>query len=172
MRPWVCFSWDAKQLGGITWSVPPLSIRVAAKDEGDVVLKTILTAFGLDSTWSDVHRRLEDFMEESVREAFRQSDPPCIVAVHGSRIIGASLLDPAAASANHLVSGPMILHEYRNRGVGSALLAASLAFIRDRDVPVVRGVTRADSTTARFVYPKFSGVSAAGEFYPLERAEA
>jgi ribosomal protein S18 acetylase RimI-like enzyme len=66
----------------------------------------------------------------------------------------------------------MILHEYRNRGVGSALLAASLAFIRDRDVPVVRGVTRADSTTARFVYPKFSGVSAAGEFDPLERAEA
>jgi hypothetical protein len=172
MKRWVCFSWDAKNLGGIAWNVPPLSIRVATKDEDEDVQRTILTAFGLDPSWSDLQRRLEDFIGGSVKESFKQSDPPCIVAVHGNRIIGASLLDPSKDAGNHLVSGPMILHEYRNRGVGTALLAASLAFIRDRDVPVVRGVTREESTTARFVYPKFSGVAAAGDFDPLGAAKA
>lgn len=168
MKRWVCFSWEAANLAGISWEVPPLSIRVATRDEAEVVERTILTAFGLDPSWSDLQRRLEDFIGDSVRESFKQSDPPCIVAVHGSRIVGASLLNPAPDAANHLVSGPMILHEYRNRGVGTALLAASLAFIRDRDVPVIRGVTRDESTTARFVYPKFSGSAAAGDFDPLD----
>jgi GNAT superfamily N-acetyltransferase len=62
----------------------------------------------------------------------------------------------------------MILHEYRNRGVGSGLLAASLGFLRDKGLSKVRGVTRANSTVARFVYPKFSSSQTPYNHDPLQ----
>ena len=97
-------------------------------------------------------------MERFVDDAFDKGRemPSCVVAQHGSRIIGVSVLDADPDSLNHLSSGPVILHEYRNRGLGSALLAASLNFLRQEGLSKVRGVTRANSTAARAA----SGVSA------------
>jgi GNAT superfamily N-acetyltransferase len=64
----------------------------------------------------------------------------------------------------------MILHEYRNRGVGSGLLAASLILLRDRGVKKAHGVTRANSTVSRFVYPKFSSIQSPYNQDPLQPA--
>jgi GNAT superfamily N-acetyltransferase len=98
-------------------------------------------------------------MGRYVERAFDRPDPSCIVSLHGQRVIGASLLDADPDVGNHLLSGPMLLHEeYRNRGVGSGLLAASLLFLRDKGLSKVRGVTRANSTVSRFVYTKFSSI--------------
>jgi GNAT superfamily N-acetyltransferase len=112
-------------------------------------------------------RRLEEGMKRHIKRVFEDDEPPCIVVKHGTRIIGASLLllDPAAES--HLLSGPMILHEYRNRGVGSGLLAASLEHLRSRGVSAARGITRANSVVERFIYPKYSGASAPWAGDPL-----
>ncbi|MFZ4776863.1 MAG: GNAT family N-acetyltransferase [Terrimicrobiaceae bacterium] len=134
-------------------------LRPAEKAEEEGVAKAIKSAFWMDSAWADVSRPLTEKLAEDLEEAFSHPEPSCVVLVHGNRVIGASVLDATPDAANHLVSGPCILHEYRNRGLASGLLAASLAFLEKKEVPLARGLTRANSLTARFIYSKFGGVS-------------
>jgi GNAT superfamily N-acetyltransferase len=159
MHSWVCFEWDVATADLAVRTPTPLVVRGAERDEEKTVSKVVRTAFSMDSAWGDISRRLDEAMEKFVDEAFdkSQGSPACVVALHGPRIIGVSVLEADPDSPNHLVSGPMILHEYRNRGLGTALLAASLDFLRGKGLAKVRGVTRANSTAARFIYTKFSG---------------
>ena len=172
MHPWLCFEWDIAT--GDFSSPPPSSlvIRPANRDEEEVVDKVVRTAFSMDSSWGDISRRLDESMARFVEEAFDKSreTPSCVVAQHGSRIIGVSVLDADPDSLNHLSSGPMILHEYRNRGLGSALLAASLNFLRSEGLTKVHGVTRANSTAARFIYTKFGSHQISCALDPLQVA--
>lgn len=156
MISWVCFQWDLSSVQCPSPAISPLSIRPARSSDAKTVLKVINTAFELDSAWGDVVRPIQEKMKRHVNSAFENEEPACVVVQHGSRIIGASLLDLDPVADNHLLSGPMILHEYRNRGVGSGLLAASLEHLRSRGVAKALGVTRANSVVARFIYPKFS----------------
>lgn len=168
MISWICFKWELASLDLPLPSIAPLVLRPAEKGEQETVLRVLLTAFAMDTAWGDISRRLEEGMGHYVEQAFDRPDPSCIVALHGSRVIGASLLDANPDAGNHLVSGPMILHEYRNRGVGSGLLASSLIFLREKGVKKAHGVTRANSTVSRFVYPKFSSVQSPYNQDPLQ----
>ena len=170
MISWICFEWELASLELPVPSIQPLVLRAAEKGEEDTVLKVLLSAFAMDTAWGDISRKLEEGMGRYVEQAFDRPDPSCIVALHGQRVIGASLLDADADAGNHLISGPMISHEYRNRGVGSGLLAASLIFLRDRGVKKAHGVTRANSTVSRFVYPKFSSIQSPYNQDPLQPA--
>jgi GNAT superfamily N-acetyltransferase len=168
MISWICFEWELASLELPVPSISPLILRPAEKGEEETVLKALLSAFAMDTAWGDISRKLEEGMGRYVAQAFDRPDPSCIVALHGQRVIGASLLDSDPDAGNHLISGPMILHEYRNRGVGSGLLAASLIFLRDRGVKKAHGVTRVNSTVSRFVYPKFSSLQSPYNQDPLQ----
>ncbi len=168
MISWICFEWELASLELPVPSVPPFVLRAAERGQEETTLKVLLSAFAMDTAWGDISRRLEEGMVHYVKQAFDKPDPSCIVALHGQRVIGASLLDSNPDAENHLLSGPMILHEYRNRGVGSGLLAASLIFLRDKGLTKARGVTRANSTVSRFVYPKFSSVQTPYNQDPLQ----
>lgn len=157
MIAWVRFEWDLSKGAVPVPALPPLSMHTATPNEQETVQHVILTAFELDSTWGDVMRPVKESMERHVERSFDTNEPACVVVKHGSRIIGASLLSLDPTAENHLLSGPMILHEYRNRGVGSTLLAASLEHLRSRGNMKVHGITRANSVVERFIYPKFSG---------------
>ncbi len=173
MHTWICFEWET---AGTDLAVPApasVSIRVAVRDDEEVVAKVVRTAFSMDPAWGDISRRLDESMERFVDEAFAKGreKPSCVVAQHGTRIIGVSVMDSNPDSSNHLPSGPMILHEYRNRGLGTALLAASLEFLRASGLAKVRGVTRANSTAARFIYTKFGSHQVPYALDPLQTAE-
>jgi ribosomal protein S18 acetylase RimI-like enzyme len=163
MTSWICFEWQTHSLPDVSLLVAPLVVRAAKKSDFEVVAKVLKSAFSADSTWGDVNRVVAVKLAEDTGEVFSVEDPHCLVIVHGARVIGASLLDVRPDAPNHLLSGPCILHEYRNRGLASALLAASLNHLFQNDIPLARGITKEHSLTARFVYPKFGGVS-----HPLE----
>lgn len=168
MLSWICFEWELSSLDIPVPSTAPLVIRAALPGEKETVLKVLLSAFSMDSSWGDISRRLEEGIGYFVNRAFEKAEPSCIVALHGQRIIGASVLDTSAEAENHLLSGPMILHEYRNRGLGSGMLAASLAFLKGKGVLKARGVTRANSISARFIYTKFSSTQSPFTLDPLQ----
>ena len=168
MFSWICFEWELSSLDLPVQSTAPLIIRAAQPSEKAVVLKVLLNAFSMDSSWGDISRRLQEGIGYFVDRAFEKGDPSCIVALHGQRIIGASLLDTNTEATNHLLSGPMILHEYRNRGLGSGMLAASLAFLKDKGVSKALGVTRGNSISARFIYTKFSSAQSPFSLDPLQ----
>lgn len=159
MISWLCFEWKTAGLPKTEAPFHPLVLRPAGQEEKEGVAKAIKSAFSMDSAWGDVSRPLADKLALDIEAAFSDADPSCVVLAHGSRVIGASVLNIDPDADNHLVSGPCIVHEYRNRGLASGLLAASIAFLGQKDIPVARGLTRANSITARFIYPKFSGAS-------------
>lgn len=138
----------------------PYTFRRANAEEAPIVERTILAAFSQDSGWSDDTRVFVESLESKIETAFENDPPLCVVAQHGSRIIGASLLTSAVDAPNHLLSGPCILHEYRSRGIGSALLHASLMALRDGGLAVAHGMAPMRSPAAKYVYPKFGGVAA------------
>ncbi len=160
--PWLRFTWACDKVP----AVPVVGdlIRPASREEAEQVVKVILLSFSMDSTWNDSLSKVEEYITASVARLFNEEDPLCLVIPKGNRIIAASLLDPESGAVSSLVSGPSVLMEYRNRGIGSRLLHASLAALRDRGLSSATGITRTRTTAALHVYPKFGGIGEAVQF--------
>jgi GNAT superfamily N-acetyltransferase len=155
--PWLRFTWKASSLG----TAPAGSdlIRRATREEGDKVLRVLLLSLSMDSAWNDSFAQAERYLSEAVARIFNATEPLCLVIPKGKRMIAASLLDPDPESQAHLVSGPSVLMEYRNRGIGSRLLHASLTALAEAGVTSPSGITRDKTVSAKHVYPKFGGIS-------------
>ena len=152
---WVRFSWQTASIGSAP--VGDDLIRPATREEGEDVLRVLLLALSMDAAWNDFFIRAEHYLREAVGRIFNAEDPLCLVIPKGKRLLAASLLDPSAEAPFHLVSGPSVLMEYHNRGIGSRLLHASLSELRGRGLDTATGITRDKTITARHVYPKFGG---------------
>ena len=163
---WMRFTWDLSKLPPLKGEVDShYPIRVANQDDEKSVRSVISSAFSLDMDWSDTLKSLRDHFEAQIDKVFTEKEVPCVVVLHGTRIIGASSLDTNKDAENHLLSGPCVLNEYRNRGLGTTLLHRSLMFLRDAGMDKARGVTKYNVPAAKFIYPKFNSVS---EQYDIE----
>ena len=158
--PWRRFSWSLPSI----LSIAPTSqsgdvIRLARREEGEEVLQTILLSLSMDSAWNDSFVKAEHYLTAAVSGLFNEQEPFCLVIQKGNRLIAASLLDPDPESVQQLVSGPMVTMEYRNRGIGSRLLHASLVALQERGLATASGITRERTVAARHVYAKFGSAS-------------
>ena len=164
---WLKFLWDLRTFEAPASELPShYVIRRAARTEEDVVRKAIFSAFSLDSDWSDSLNRIWPTLNVQIEDAFKSKEPKCLVLTHGTRVIGTSILSTEADAAYQVVSGPCILVEYRNRGLGSVLLAASLTFLREAGLDSASGITKKTIPAAKFVYHKFGGRSEPYESEP------
>jgi len=159
VSPWVRFTWQTKSIPE-TLNAESFSdfIRPAAKDESGKVLDVIMHSLSMDSAWNDSMMKVDQYLRDAVSRIFEQEEPLCLVISKGNRFIAASLLDAASDVPNQLLSGPVVLVEYRNRGIGSRLLHASLLALKERGLASIGGVTRINTIASRYVYPKFEGV--------------
>jgi len=98
--------------------------------------------------------------------AFQRETVPAIVITHGPRIIAASVLNTDPDADSNLISGPSVLSEYGNRGLGTALLHASLQQLGEAGLVQAAGITKENSTACKFVYPKFGSEGKACEYVP------
>lgn len=152
---WKRFRWDLTRLEGALNIADHYTIRAAQKDELDAIKKVISSAFSMDMAWTNAFKTLTPDLLKFIEDQFPEHAENTQVILHGSRIIGVSVIHPHSEAANHLITGPSILHEYRNRGLGSALLKASLEMLQKSGLTHAFGVTVDRSVAARFVYPKF-----------------
>ena len=167
LNNWLKFIWDLKTFEAPKSDLPShYVIRKAARNEEEVVRKAIFSAFSLDSDWSDSLNRIWPTLNGQIGEVFNVKEPKCLVLTHGTRVIGASILSTDVEAANQVVSGPCILVEYRNRGLGTQLLAASLALLNEAGLEIVSGITKKNIPAAKFVYHKFGGRSEVCENEP------
>ncbi len=156
---WLRFEWDLKKIPSDEPKVPsPFVLSRAQKNDHDAVQKVATSAFSMDTGWSDIQKSFAETILRNVRAGFEKDPPDCVILQHGSRIIGASIVNPGVGAENHLTTGPCVLHEYRGRGLGTALLRASLGQLRDAGLARAYGVAREKTAAARFVYPKFGGL--------------
>lgn len=164
---WMRFTWELSKLPALKGELDShYHVRVATADDEKSVRSVIASAFSLDMDWSDTLKNLREHFEAQIDNVFEEKEVPCMLVLHGSRIIGASALNTAKESENHLVSGPCILSEYRNRGLGTTLLYRSLQLLRDAGLEKAHGITKSNVPAAKFIYPKFNSASTPYDFEP------
>jgi len=164
---WKRFTWDLTQLPAPeSMPVHPYTVRPAFGDDSEAVSKIILSAFTLDSAWSDTFANIREWLSNQILAAFEREAAPAVVITHGARVIAASSLSTDVDADTHLISGPCVSMEYRNRGLGSALLFHTLSQLRQAGLRQVHGITKNAITATKFVYPKFGGVVEDYEFHP------
>jgi predicted GNAT family acetyltransferase len=157
---WQRFHWNLeKTLDASRPVAPPFVFRKAEPADLDAVLKVVSSALLMERAWTGTGSDFSRDLDKRCEQAFAGESPACMVVQHGTRVIGASVLDLAEEAEFHLITGPCILHEYRSRGFGSALLQQSLERLCDEGLQRAAALARVNSTTARFVYPKFGGVA-------------
>jgi GNAT superfamily N-acetyltransferase len=157
---WKRFTWDLSKLPPADSTLPAhYAVRPAMKEDVKPAHDVIFSAFSLDAAWSDTLKSFRARLEAQLDGAFAKPDPSVLVITHGQRIIAASLLSADPGGENHLLSGPCVLAEYRNRGLGTALLRKSLEYLRDAGLTTAFGVCKEMAPTAKFVYRKFGSTS-------------
>ena len=158
---WQRFTWDLTKVPSAGSEIPaPYQLRDATAEEEDIIQKVTYSAFSMDSGWGNLQSPFVENIRKQVAAAFeKDAKSRCLALLHGSRIIGSSVLGLEDGAANHLVTGPCILHEYRSRGLGSHMLHSSLLALREAGLKKAFGVTREKTTSARFIYPKYGGTT-------------
>ncbi len=160
--PWNHFVWQTASFSTPLILNPPFSVRRARLEEKEKATQVALLSLKMNTEWHDATDVASACIKEAAEAAFFEgSEPSCLVIAHGQRIIGVSILNLHSDAPYHLATGPWVLMEYRNRGLGSALLHASVQELAQHGLTEARGMTRANSITARFVYSKFGGIMSA-----------
>jgi GNAT superfamily N-acetyltransferase len=168
---WKRFSWELQnvpQRGPA--NLPSFQIKPATKEDERAATEVIMNALTLDYGWGDNFRAFRHMLESQLEAAFERPPVPVMTVRHGQRIIAASLLNMEADAETHLLSGPCVLAEYRNRGIGSALLQESLHSLTAAGLSRAHGICLDRSSVEKFVYRKFGSVSEPYDFEPAALA--
>ena len=164
---WKRFTWQLPKLPPLEQTLPAhFVVRPATREEAKAVVHVIMTSFSLDSAWSDSLNLFRDRLEMQLDLAFHRESIPALVITHGPRIIAASALNTEIEAESHLVSGPCVLSEYCNRGLGTSLLHASLRQLCEAGLTRASGITKENTPACKFVYRKFGAESASYEYSP------
>lgn len=171
---WVRFTWE---LDGLSPAPVPLPSRYAVRlvheaEERAAVWKVVADSLAMDSTWNETFNEICPLLRAQTDEVFdvgpgQRPEASCLALTHGARIIGVSVFTADPEAENHLLTGPCVFMEYRNRGLGTCLLDHTLRELRESGVSRAHGVTKRAAGAARFVYPKFEGISADFELEAL-----
>jgi len=154
---WKRFTWELSQLPPLKNPLPePYVVRPAGRDEYKQVAHVVFTSLTLDASWCDALQLFRDRLASQIEHAFLKETSPSLVIVHGSRIIAASVLTTDPGAISQLISGPCVLGEYGNRGIGTALLHQTLEHLRSLGLERASAVTKDNVPACKFVYPKFS----------------
>ena len=159
LAPWVRFTWNLSELAGLEAALPPHYHFAPARGSDEKELRTVITrAVAHESSWGDSIQEINGMIDAWLERAFERENAGLPLTLrHGLRIIGAAILLPDAAAENHLSPGPCVLLEYRNRGLGTALLGESLRQLREAGLSHAAARAKLNSPVAKFLYPKFNG---------------
>ena len=165
---WVRFSWDLTKLPPLGCKLPEhYEIAPASREDEAELRKVISRSIVLDATWNPAMQEVMQTINTWLDEAFASPTSIFLALRHGARIIGASILSPDSVRENHLVPGPCVLVEYRNRSFGTGLLEHSLQALREAGVTRAIAASKENAPVAKFLYPKFNGVLTPGDHTPL-----
>jgi GNAT superfamily N-acetyltransferase len=153
----VRYRWNLAELTPSEASMPgPYTLRAAGEQEMEDALRVIQASYNLDPEWSGCAKYIDETVLPGVRKAF-EGEATCLFLLHGNRVIAASAYHPEPENGIHLVSGPCVLIEYRNRGIGGALLHATLEALRSHGAKEAIGQVRPGTPSAKFLCSKFGG---------------
>ena len=162
---WVHFTWELDKLPTLSAALPAHYFLTSANRADEKELRAVIErSFVQDTSWGDAIHEVNSMLNGWLERAFEpEKSGICLALRHGLRMIGASILVPDPTAGNHLTPGPCVLMEYRNRGLGTALLEESLRQLRAAGLSRAAGLTKKNAPAAKFLYPKFNGVVTSGD---------
>jgi hypothetical protein len=162
---WVRFTWDLDKLPTLGPALPAHYSFNAASHADEKELRAVIgRSFAHDTSWGDAIHAVNGMLDGWLERAFEpEKSGICLTLRHGLRMIGAAILIPDPATENHLSPGPCVLMEYRNRGLGTALLGESLRQLHEAGLSRAAALTKNNAPVAKFLYPKFNGVLIPGD---------
>lgn len=165
---WIRFTWDLTQLPMFESTLPEhYEIGPATAEDEMELRKIISTSFVLDPMWSPALQEVTEKIEPWLERAFASSDCIFLALRHGTRIIGASVLCTQADADLHLIPGPCISMEYRNRGFGSRLFEKALTRLREAGLTQATGIAKENVPASKFLYRKFNATPSSYDSTPL-----
>ncbi|MGH8094283.1 MAG: GNAT family N-acetyltransferase [Chthoniobacterales bacterium] len=161
---WVRFTWELDKLPAATPALPEhYHFALVGPAQEKELRAVIARCFAHDTSWGDAIHEINAMLAGWLERAFDpEKSSVCIALCHGSRIIGATILDPEPTAADHLAPGPCVQMEYRNRGLGAALLGEGLRRLQEAGLTRVSAPAKRNGPVAKFLYPKFNGTVIAG----------
>lgn len=167
------FTWELKNLPPNAGEIPePYVLRTAGEEEADQAMSLVQSCYNLDPEWSGCALHIKGSVLPGVMKTMAK-EASCLFVQHGNRVIGVSVFDCEPEHGGvHLVTGPCVLIEYCNRGIGGALLGATLSALRERGLSVAHGQTRPKSSSAKYLCAKFGGMAVPTEDPAPVRADA
>jgi GNAT superfamily N-acetyltransferase len=161
---WVRFTWDLDKLTTLSSARPDRYHITLARPGDEKELRALFArSFAHDTSWGDaiheVTAMLNGWLEQTLAP---ETNCVCLALRHGARMIGATVVRPDPLAEDHLIPGPCVQMEYRNRGLGTALLAAALSQLQEAGLQRAVALARANGPVARYLYPKFNGEMMAG----------
>ena len=164
---WIRFTWD---LPALSLSEPALpehyQIAPATAEDEKEMRKVISSSLTLDPTWNPAMQEVMQTIDGWLAVASGTDKSVFLALRHGLRIIGAAVISLDPTAENHLLPGPCIMMEYRNRGFGTQLLERSLASLRSAGLVRASAIGRANSPVTKFLYTKFRSTTAPHEISP------
>ncbi len=162
---WTRFDWTLEQ-ADLGSRVPDgYAIRGAVSADIDQMMEVIVVAYRSDPVWSgleaDIERRVGGRIRRLLGPTGGIDGAHFIVAVHAEKIVGLNGVAVDHESKQNMITGICVDPEHQGRGLGTALLGCSLAWLRDQ------GVKRATVTTdvrsaAAAVYGRFGAIRTDG----------
>ena len=154
----VRFHWKLNHLKPPLPEVPkPYTMRVAAENELAEAQRVVHASYNLDHEWSGAGTYINEVVLPGLKKVFA-NEANCLFVLHGKRIIAASAYAAEPEDGIHLVTGPCVLIEYRSRGIGGALLGATLNALRGGGLKEAVGQTRPLSPASNYLCGKFGGL--------------
>ena len=151
------FRWNLADLKPGEVVMPnPYTLREAGEQEMEDALRVVQASYNLDPEWSGCAKHIDDVVLPGVRRVF-EKESTCLFLLHGNRVIAASVYDPEPEDGIHLVSGPCVFIEYRSRGIGGAMLHATLEALRARGAAEAVGQVRPGTPSSKYLCTKFGG---------------
>ena len=161
---WVRFTWDLNDLAAPGVVLPEHYHFAPVRPTEEKELRALVTrSFAHDSSWGESIHEVNALLEGWLERAFLPETPAlCLALRHGARMIGTSIVLPNPTAEDHLVPGPCVQMEYRNRGLGTALLGESLRQLREAGLDRAVATAKSNGPVARYLYPQFNGVVVPG----------
>ena len=132
---------------------------IARQSDEKELRAVIARSFAHDTSWGGAIHEINALVEGWLESAFNPlANAVALALCHGNRMIGGTILVPDPAAEDQFAPGPCVQMEYRNRGLGTALLAEGLRRLQEAGLTRVTTIARGNGPVARFLYPKFAGV--------------
>ncbi len=154
---WLQFTWDLAALPVQATDLPDhYQITPATREDEKELRKVITSSFALDPNWNPAMQEVMQTIDAWLEQAGDAETSVPLALRHGVRIIGAAVVSKDPAAENHLLPGPCILMEYRNRGFGTCMLERSLALLREAGLSQACAIGKENSLVTKFLYTKFN----------------